>query len=90
VQFYKFFLDKDDDKNNPFRIPTEEEQKQAWDQMKRFFAISLFIFGLYILMRGPEQAPVMVKETTWSDFVSKLLPTGQVILRILTFTIFVP
>ncbi|KAI6183513.1 Peptidase M41 and ATPase domain containing protein [Aphelenchoides bicaudatus] len=69
--------DGKDDKD-PFRMPTEEEQKQAWEQMKRLFAISLFIFGIYILMRGPDQTSDMVKETTWSEFISKLLPTGQI------------
>lgn len=59
------------------RIPTEEEQQKMKEAIRRLFVISLFFYGIYILLRGPEQSGT-VKDITWSDFTSKLLITGEV------------
>ncbi|CAD5218316.1 unnamed protein product [Bursaphelenchus okinawaensis] len=62
-----------------------EEQKQEdnkndiKERLKRALAVTLFFYGLLVLIRGassPEN--VNVKDVTWSDFKNKLLPTGQV------------
>jgi hypothetical protein len=58
-------------------MPSEEEQQKMKEALRRLFVVSLFLYGLFILLRGPEQN-AMVKDATWSDFTSKLLPTGQV------------
>lgn len=54
------------------------------EALKRLFAIALFLYGCFILFKGPEQTG-MYKDTTWSDFTTKLLPTGQVSQFIILF-----
>uniref|UniRef100_A0A914YZT0 AAA+ ATPase domain-containing protein n=1 Tax=Panagrolaimus superbus TaxID=310955 RepID=A0A914YZT0_9BILA len=50
------------------------------DKVKKVVVISLCIYG-FIIMLSPRRSsldPQSVTQTTWSDFVNKLLPTGQI------------
>ncbi|PIO58045.1 peptidase family M41 [Teladorsagia circumcincta] len=47
-------------------------------KLKRFFAISLFAYGVLYLFSPKSDGPAGVESITWSEFVSNLLPTGQI------------
>ncbi|VDP49371.1 unnamed protein product [Heligmosomoides polygyrus] len=47
-------------------------------KLKRFFAISLFAYGVLYLLSPKSDGPAGYVSITWSDFVSNLLPTGQI------------
>uniref|UniRef100_A0A7E4V066 AAA domain-containing protein n=1 Tax=Panagrellus redivivus TaxID=6233 RepID=A0A7E4V066_PANRE len=59
--------------------PPEDKRQEILDRLKKVFAISLFIYGLMIMLSPRQQTgDGTVAEATWSDFTNKMLPTGQV------------
>ncbi|VDM60373.1 unnamed protein product, partial [Angiostrongylus costaricensis] len=46
-------------------------------KLRRFFAISLFAYGILYLVSPKSNGSVGFQHITWSEFVNNLLPTGQ-------------
>lgn len=55
--------------------PNNEDLRE---RLKKLFAVSLFLYGLLYILSGGQGGDVGAQSTTWSDFTTKLLPTGQV------------
>ncbi|KAK5973944.1 hypothetical protein GCK32_016499 [Trichostrongylus colubriformis] len=55
-----------------------DPRKELVAKLKRFFAISLFAYGVLYLLSPRSDGPAGVVNITWSEFVSNLLPTGQI------------
>ncbi|WKY07868.1 hypothetical protein Q1695_007394 [Nippostrongylus brasiliensis] len=55
-----------------------DPRKELLSKMKRFFAISLFAYGVLYLISPKSDGPSGFVNITWSEFVNNLLPTGQI------------
>ncbi|XGW26749.1 hypothetical protein V3C99_007385 [Haemonchus contortus] len=47
-------------------------------KLRKFFAISLFAYGVLYLISPKSDGPAGFVSITWSEFVNDLLPTGQI------------
>ncbi|VDM81307.1 unnamed protein product, partial [Strongylus vulgaris] len=47
-------------------------------KLRKFFAISLFAYGILYMLAPKPEGPVGTEPITWSEFVSHVLPTGQI------------
>ncbi|EYC33697.1 hypothetical protein Y032_0002g935 [Ancylostoma ceylanicum] len=47
-------------------------------KLRRFFAISLFAYGVLYMISPKSDGPTGYVPITWSEFVSQVLPTGQI------------
>uniref|UniRef100_A0A1I7YMF9 AAA domain-containing protein n=1 Tax=Steinernema glaseri TaxID=37863 RepID=A0A1I7YMF9_9BILA len=58
----------------------DKDRKELLERMKRVFAISLFCYGVLYILSGQHSDvnQTRIVDTTWSDFVNRLLPTGSV------------
>ncbi|KJH43971.1 ATP-dependent metallopeptidase HflB [Dictyocaulus viviparus] len=62
--------DEEDNNNDP--------REKFVAKLKRFFAISLFAYGVIYLISPKSDGPTAFVSITWSEFVKDILPTGQI------------
>ncbi|TMS38814.1 hypothetical protein L596_005455 [Steinernema carpocapsae] len=73
------------DKEKEQKSDEEKEKEKRIRDLGRAFGVGLFIYGLvYMLTNDSSQEQGKIVDTTWSDFVNRLLPTGQV-SRVIVF-----
>ncbi|CAI5448154.1 unnamed protein product [Caenorhabditis angaria] len=70
-------------KNGDKEDPDKKRRDELIAKMKRYFAISLFAYGILLLF-GPKNNGANAQKLSWSEFINELLPTGQV-YRIIVF-----
>ncbi|KAK6752134.1 hypothetical protein RB195_003511 [Necator americanus] len=56
----------------------EDPRNELLAKMKRFFAISLFAYGILYMISPKSDGPTGFVAITWSEFVNQVLPTGQI------------
>ncbi|KAE9553517.1 hypothetical protein FO519_003266 [Halicephalobus sp. NKZ332] len=58
--------------------PPEDNRQDILNRLKMVFVISLAIYGLMIMLVPRSDNTPGVTDTNWTDFTTKLLPSGQI------------
>uniref|UniRef100_A0AC35U194 AAA domain-containing protein n=1 Tax=Rhabditophanes sp. KR3021 TaxID=114890 RepID=A0AC35U194_9BILA len=62
----------------------DQKREELKERIKKYFAISLLLYGLYVMTGTSDHSSEQITALSWNDFKERILPTGAV-LKIIAY-----